>query len=112
MRQRSFSVCFCLPKRNRSPRPGLRESLYWFPALWQHIERQRVTVGILITFQDCDRRQHVPDTVIVEDVTLTAFAHCEAIHFVFVIIGYDDFATTSAAAGQQVRGDVFFPVFM
>jgi hypothetical protein len=42
----------------------------------------------------------VPDAVIVKDVTLTAFAHREAIHFVFVIVGYDDFATANAAAVQ------------
>jgi hypothetical protein len=55
-------------------------------------------------------RQHVPDTVIVEDVALTAFAHRKAIHFVFVVVGYDDFATLSAA--QEMRGDVLSPVFM
>jgi hypothetical protein len=54
----------------------------------------------------------MPDAIIVEDVTLTRFAHREAIHFLFVIVGYDDFATLSAAAAQQVRGDVLFPVFM
>jgi hypothetical protein len=41
----------------------------------------------------------MPNAIIVEDVTLTQFAHREAIHFVFLIVGYDDFATVSAAAG-------------
>ena len=54
----------------------------------------------------------MPDAVIVEDVALARFAHREAIHFVFVIVGYDDFAALSTAAGQQMRGDVLFPVFM
>src|SRR5438105_15623172 len=79
---------------------GRGASLHWFPALWQHIECQRVTVGVLIAFQYCHWRQHMPDTVIVEDVTLTAFAHREAIHFVLAIVGYDDFATLSAAAAH------------
>jgi hypothetical protein len=86
--------------RGNSPAPQARGSLHWFPALWQHIECQSVTVGVLIAFRHCHWRQHVPDTVIIEDVTLTAFAHREAIHFVFVIVGYDDFATLSAAAAQ------------
>jgi hypothetical protein len=42
----------------------------------------------------------MPDTVIVKDVAFTAFAHREAIHFVFVVVGYDDFATANAAAVQ------------
>jgi hypothetical protein len=42
----------------------------------------------------------MPDAVIVEDVTLARLAHGEAIHFVFVVVGYDDFATVSAAAAQ------------
>jgi hypothetical protein len=42
----------------------------------------------------------MPDAIIVEDVTLSHFAHCEAIQFVFVIVGDDDFATMSAAAAQ------------
>jgi hypothetical protein len=42
----------------------------------------------------------VPDTIIVEDVTLTRFAHREAIQFVFVIVGYDDFAPLNSAAAQ------------
>src|ERR1017187_5246230 len=75
-------------------------SLHGFPALWQHIECQRVTVGILIAFQYCHWRQHMPDTVIIEDVTFTAFAHGEAIYFILVIVGYDDFATLSPAATQ------------
>jgi hypothetical protein len=84
------------------PRSTLRcdESLHWFPTLWQHIECQRVTVGVLIAFQYCHWRQHVPDAVIIEDVTLTAFAHSEAIHFVFIIVSDDDFAAASAAAAQ------------
>jgi hypothetical protein len=86
--------------REISSAPYLRGSLCWFPALWQHIESQRVTVGILIAFPHCYWRQHVPDTVIIEDVTLAAFAHREAIHLVFVIVRYDDFATASAAAAQ------------
>ena len=45
----------------------------------------------------------MPDAIIVEDVTLTRFAHREAIQFVFVIVGYDDVATVSAAAGHQMR---------
>src|SRR5579863_2684650 len=97
--------------------PGLfraksRESRRGFPALWQHIEGQRVAVGVLIAFQYCHWRQHVPDATVVEDVALTRFAHCEAIQFVFVIVGYDHFATVSAAAAQQVRCDVLLPVFM
>jgi hypothetical protein len=76
------------------------ESLHWFPTLWQHIECQRVTVGVLIAFQHCHWRQHVPDAIVIEDITLTAFAHREAIHFVFVIVGDDDFATANAAAVQ------------
>jgi hypothetical protein len=75
-------------------------SLHWFPALRKHIESQRVTVGVLIAFPHCYWRQHVPDAVIVKDVTLTAFAHRKAIHFVSVIVSYDDFATASAAAAQ------------
>jgi hypothetical protein len=42
----------------------------------------------------------VPDAIIVEDVTLTRFAHRETIHFLLVIVGYDDFATLSAAAAH------------
>ena len=76
------------------------ESLHWFAALRKHIESQRVTVGIFIAFPHRYWRQHMPDAVIVEDVTLTAVAHREAIHFVFAIVGYDDFATASAAAAQ------------
>ena len=71
-----------------------------FPALGQHIECQGVTVGILIAVQHCHWSQHMPDAVIVEDVTLTRFAHREAIYFVFVIVGYDDFAPLSTAAAQ------------
>jgi hypothetical protein len=88
------------------------ESFRGFPAFWQHIECQRVTVGELIAFHYSERRQHMPDAIIVEDVTLAGFAHDEAIHFVFVIVGDDDFATVSAAAAEQMRGDVLFPVFM
>jgi hypothetical protein len=54
----------------------------------------------------------MPDAVIVEDVTLTRFAHREAFDFVFVIVGYDDFAALGTAAAQQMRGDILFPVFM
>jgi hypothetical protein len=75
-------------------------SLHGFPALWQHIESQRVTVGVLIAFQYGHWRQHMPDAIIVEDVTLTRFTHREAIHFPLVIVGYDDFATLSAAAAH------------
>jgi hypothetical protein len=42
----------------------------------------------------------MPDAIIVEDVTLTRFVHREAIQFVFVIVGDDDFATVCAAAAQ------------
>jgi hypothetical protein len=42
----------------------------------------------------------MPDAIIVEDVTLARFAHYKAIQFAFVIVGYDDFATVSAAATQ------------
>src|SRR5579864_1641428 len=89
-----------------------RRSLHGLPALWQHIECQRVTVGVLIAFQYRHWRQHMPDAIIVEDVTLTRFAHREAIHFMFLIVGYDDFAAVNATAGQQMRGDILFPVFM
>jgi hypothetical protein len=34
----------------------------------------------LIAFQYGNWRQHMPDAIIVEDVTLTRFAHREAIH--------------------------------
>ena len=54
----------------------------------------------------------MPDAVIIEDVTLSALAQDEALQFVFVIVGYGDLATVGAAAAQQVRGNVFFPVFM
>jgi hypothetical protein len=54
----------------------------------------------------------MPDAIIVEDITLARFAHREAVHFFFIIVGYDDFATVSAAAAQQMRGDVLFPIFM
>ena len=54
----------------------------------------------------------MPDTIIVEDVTLTRFAQREAIHFLLVIVGYDDFSALSAAAAHEMRGDVLFPVFM
>src|SRR5580700_2181767 len=76
------------------------KSFRGFPALRQHIECQRVTVGILIAFQYRQRRQHMPDAIIVEDVTLAGFAHGEAIYFVFVVVGDDDFATVSPAATQ------------
>jgi len=65
-------------------------SLHGFPALWQHIECQRVTVGVLIAFQYGHWRQHMPDAIIIEDVTLARFAHREAIHFLLVIVGYED----------------------
>jgi hypothetical protein len=42
----------------------------------------------------------MPDAIVVEDVTLTRFAHREAIDLVFIIVGYDDFAALRAAAGQ------------
>jgi hypothetical protein len=54
----------------------------------------------------------MPDAIIVEDVTLTRFAHREAIHFLVVIVGCDDFATLSDATAHQKRGDVLSPVFM
>jgi len=54
----------------------------------------------------------MPDAIIVEDVTFTRFAHGEAIYFVFVIVGYDDFPVLRTAAAQQMGGDIFFPVFM
>src|SRR5580698_10457909 len=91
--------------------PRLR-SLHGFPVFWQHIECQRVTVGVLIAFQYGHRRQHMPDAIIVEDVTLTRFAHREAIHFLLIIISNDDFAALSPAAADEMRGDVLFPVFM
>jgi len=95
---------FSRPLYGLTPVPAFESlrlrSLHGFPALWQHIECQRVTVGVLIAFQDGHWRQHMPDAIIVEDVTLTRFAHCEAIHFLLVIVGYDDFATLSATAGH------------
>ena len=97
---------FTRPRYGITPVPGFEfESLclrllHGFPALWQHIECQRVTVGVLIAFQYGQWRQHMPDAIIVEDVTLTRFAHREAIHFLLVIVGYDDFATLSAAAAH------------
>ena len=36
--------------------PLRRRSFHGFPALWQHIECQRVTVGVLIAFQYGHRR--------------------------------------------------------
>ncbi len=54
----------------------------------------------------------MPDAIIVEDIALTRFPHRKAVHFLFVIVGDDDFATKSAAAAQKMRGDVFFPVFV
>jgi hypothetical protein len=42
----------------------------------------------------------MPDAIVVEDVTLTRFAHREAVHFLFVVVGYDDLATVSPAAAQ------------
>jgi hypothetical protein len=54
----------------------------------------------------------MPDAVIVEYVTLSRFAHREAIHFVLLIVSYDHFAPVSAAAPHQMRGDIFFSVFM
>src|ERR1700722_4171294 len=88
------------------------ESLHGLPALRQHIERQRVTVGELIAIEYCHRRQHMPDAVIVENVTLTHLAHREAIDFVFVIVSDNHFTTLSAAASDEMRGDVLFSVFM
>jgi hypothetical protein len=35
----------------------------------------------------------MPDAIIVEDVTLTRFAHREPIHFMLIIVGYNDLAT-------------------
>jgi hypothetical protein len=43
----------------------------------------------------------MPDAIIVEDVTLTRFAHREAVHFLLVMVGYDDFATGT----RQVIGE-------
>ena len=87
-----------------TPMPGFEcvrlRSLHRFPALWQHIECQRVTVGVLIAFQDGHWSQHMPDAIIIEDVALTRFAHREAVHFLLVIVGYDDFAALSAAAAH------------
>jgi hypothetical protein len=95
---------FARPLYGLTPMPGFESlrlgSLHGFPALWQHIECQRVTVGVLIAFQYGHWRQHMPDAIIVEDVTLTRFAHREAIHFLLVIVGHDDFATLSAAAAH------------
>jgi hypothetical protein len=54
----------------------------------------------------------MPDAIIIEDVTLTRFAHGEAIHFPLVIVGDDDFAALSAAAAYQMGGNVLFPVFV
>src|SRR5580698_8064032 len=65
------------------------QSLRRFPTLGQHVECQRVTVGVLIAFQHPHRRQHVPDAVIIEDIRFTRLAHREAIQFPFVIVGDD-----------------------
>lgn len=48
--------------RLRLPRPAFTpiwsfpRSLRWFPALGQHIERQRVAISVLIAFPHCHRR--------------------------------------------------------
>ena len=43
------------PSYGLTPVPGFESlrlrSLHGFPVLWQHIECQRVTVGVLIAFQ-------------------------------------------------------------
>jgi len=54
----------------------------------------------------------MPDAIIVKDVALTQFAHREPVQFVFVIVGDDNFAALSTAPRQQVRGDIFFPIFV
>jgi phosphoribosyl 1,2-cyclic phosphodiesterase len=82
------------------------------PTLRQHVERQRVTIGILISFPHRNRRQHMPDTIIVENVALTGFTHDEAIYLMFVIVGDDDFSATHTAAGQQMRDNIFLAIFM
>ena len=51
------------PAREWEPVPGFESlrlrSLHGFPALWQHIECQRLTVGVLIAFQYGHWRQHM-----------------------------------------------------
>jgi hypothetical protein len=42
----------------------------------------------------------MPDAIIVEDVTFTHLPHCEAVDFMFVIVGYDHFASLGPAAAQ------------
>jgi hypothetical protein len=54
----------------------------------------------------------MPHALIVEDVTLTRFAHREAIYLVFLIVSYSDLAPQSAAPAQQMRGYTLFSVFV
>ena len=52
------------------------------------------------------------DALIVEDVTLTRFVHGEAIQFVFVVVGDDDFAALRAHSGHDAWRYIFHPVYV
>jgi len=56
----------------------LPELAHWLPTVWQQVERDRVAICELIEFQCLDRSQHVPDSVIVEHITLARLTHIQA----------------------------------
>jgi len=104
-----ISVLKLLAKLKSCETPRITSRL---PALGQHIECSGVAVGELIAFHYHHWRQHMPDAVIIEDVTLATFAHGEAVQFAFVIIGDRHFAAFSSAASHEMRGNVLFSVLM
>ena len=54
----------------------------------------------------------MPNTVVVEDVTLTRLAHGKAIHFTLVIVGDDDFTSFGSAPCQEMSGEVLFTILV
>jgi hypothetical protein len=67
------------------------------PTVWQYVERDRIAVRELIGFHCLNRSKHVPDPVIVEDITLARLTHVKATQFALVIVGYNYFAPLRSA---------------
>ena len=67
----------CRNRRAIADKP-LPELAHWLPTVWQQVERDRVAICELIDFQCLNRSQHVPDSVIVEHITLARLTHIKA----------------------------------
>src|ERR1700688_1037459 len=103
-------------KPHVSNEPGrsklLVELAHRLPTVWQQVEGDRVAICELIAFQCHNRSQHVPNAVIVEDVTLTRLTHGKATHLALVIVGYHYFASLRSASRQEMRSEVLFTVLV